>query len=125
MEMSKQNEMNNEVHLYRAYYSMEEYPYTFNVQELPIDKMLGDVIVTKDYYLISKDFTTCYFGGFYGERLDTALQLGNGVAYYSTDKAKCMNWLIDIYDAKETEIVAMYNAIRGASIVDCGVLESE
>lgn len=90
-----------------------------------VEIVLGDVIVTKDYYLISKGFTTCYFGGFYGERLDTELQLGNGVVYYSTDKAKCMNWLIDIYDAKQTEIVAMYNAIMGASIVDLGSLESE
>lgn len=126
MRIGNQNNTNNEVHLYGAYYSMKEAPYTFKVHEIPITKMLDNTIVTETYCMIDKDFSTRYFGSLYGGgKLNTEYRLGDGEAvYYSTDKEGCMEWLIGIYNKKQSEIVAI-NAIMSANVEDLGLFELE
>lgn len=73
-----------------------------------------------------QNFSTRYFGSLYGGKLNTEYRLGDGEAvYYSTDKEDCMEWLIGIYNKKQSEIVAMYNAIMSANVEDLGLFKQE
>lgn len=111
----------SKVHLYSAYYSINEPPFRFEISEIKIKNIYGDTIETEYLYFTAKDYSTRYFGGAGGERLDTEFCLRFGYAYYSTDKEKCMRWLTNKYTQEHDKIIALYNALSESRIIDKGV----
>ena len=111
----------SKVHLYSAYYSTNALPFRFEISELKIKRICGDVIETEYPYFTAKDYSTCYFGGTTGSKLDVEHHLNLGTVYYSTDKEKCMEWLKNKYKQERDKIIALYNAILESQIVDKGV----
>ena len=58
-----------------------DYPFKFELEELEIEKTFPD--------------STYYFGGSLGHRTDQECKLRFGTAFYSTDKHKCKDYLIN------------------------------
>ena len=111
----------SKIHLYSAYYSPNEPPFRFEISEIKIKRICGDVIETEYPYFTAKDYSTCYFGGTTGSKLDVEYHLKFGCVYYSTDKEKCMKWLANKYRDECDKIMDLYNAIIESRIIDKGV----
>lgn len=111
----------NEVHLYSAYCSTSKFPFRFEISEIKIKQIYGDVIETEYPHFISNSYSTCYFGGVTGNELNMEYYLNFGCVYYSTDKEKCMEWLKNKYKQEHDKIIDLYNAISESQIIDKGV----
>lgn len=111
----------SKVYLYSAYYSTNALPFRFEISELKIKRICGDVIETEYPYFTAKDYSTYYFGGTTGSKLDVEHHLNLGTVYYSKDKGKCREWLEDIYKREQDRISKEYDAISSSKIVDKGV----
>ena len=79
------------------------------------------MIETEYPYFTAKDYSTCYFGGTTGSKLDVEYHLNFGTVYYSTNKEKCMEWLANKYRDEHDKIMDLYNAIIESRIIDKGV----
>lgn len=47
------------------------------------------------YYFISREYSTSYFAGKSGNRIDKEYEISNDIkVYYSTNKQKCIDWIL-------------------------------
>lgn len=111
----------SKVHLYSAYCSTNDPPFRFEISEVKIKRIYEDMIETEYPYFVSNSYSTRYFGGVTGNKLDIEYHLNFGYVYYSTDKEKCMKWLENKYKQARDKIINLYNAISESQIVDKGV----
>ena len=111
----------SEIHLYSAYCSTSKIPFRFEISEVKIKRICGDVIETEYPYFVMNQYSTCYFGGSTGHKLGVEYHLNFGCVYYSTDKEKCMEWLKNKYKQERDKISALYNAITESQIIEKGV----
>ena len=73
-----------------------DYPFKFKLEELEIEKIFPDgTIKLKSPYFYCEDDSTYYFGGSSGHQIDKECKLRFGTAFYSTDKHKCKDYLIN------------------------------
>ena len=80
----------SKVHLYSAYYSTDKPSFRFEISEIKIKRICGDMIETEYPYFIDNQYSTYYFGGITRNKLDVEYHLNFGSAYYSTNKERCM-----------------------------------
>lgn len=87
----------NDIHFYSAYAKTDiNKPFRFALDELEIERVLSDgTIKLKHPYFYSKDDSSHFFGGIIGHPIDKEIVLRCGAAYYSTDKNKCKDFLIE------------------------------
>lgn len=113
--------MNEEVHLYSAYFSNNTVPFKFEISEMPIKNVHKDgTIENKLPYFTDTQYSTYYFEGL-RMNLGEEHQLTFGKVYYSTNKEKCHEWLKKKYESEREKILKAYDAIENAKIIDKGV----
>lgn len=84
----------NDIHFYSAYARTDvNNPFLFELEELEIEKVHenGTIELKYPYSYCQHDITR-----FFGEiNTDKEIVLGSGTVYYSTDKNKCKDFLLD------------------------------
>lgn len=87
----------SDVHFYSAYAKTNiNEPFKFELKEVEIKKILPDETIKLEYpYFYCEYDSSHYFGGTSGHALDKQIVLCNGTAYYSTDKNKCKDFLLN------------------------------
>lgn len=71
-------------------------PFKFELKEVEIEKVFEDETIKLQYpYFYCKDDSTYFFGGKSWHPLDKEIVLRYGTAYYSTDKNKCKDFLLE------------------------------
>lgn len=84
-----------EVKFYSAYVCTDvDEPFVFRLEELMVKQVFADGTIELRYlYYIDNNRGTKYFAGS-GNAIDCEYKLGNGCVFYSTDKHKCMDYLM-------------------------------
>lgn len=84
------------IRFYSAYVSTNvNEPFAFHLEELMVKQVFADGTIELRYiYYIDNNRGTKYFAGNSGNAIDCEYKLGNGCVFYSTDKYKCMVYLI-------------------------------
>lgn len=87
----------SDIHFYSGYVKTDiNEPFVFEVEELEIEKVFEDGTIKLKYpYFYCSSDSTYYFGGRSGEKIDRELKLSHGSVFYSTDKNKCKDFVID------------------------------
>lgn len=87
----------SDIHFYSAYARTDiKKPFQFVLDEIEIERVLDDGTIKLKYpYFYSKDDSSHFFGGIIGHPLDKEIVLRYGTAYYSTDKNKCKDFLLN------------------------------
>lgn len=87
----------SDIHFYCGYVRTDiNEPFVFEVEELEIEKVLEDGTIKLKYpYFYCSSDSTYYFSGRSGEKTDRELKLSHGLVFYSTDKNKCKDFVID------------------------------
>lgn len=86
----------SDMHFYSAYVRTDiNEPFRFEVREIEIKKVHENGVIELEYpHFYCKDDSSHYFGGPFGIPIDKELRLKYGIAYYSTDKNKCKEFLL-------------------------------
>lgn len=87
----------SDTHFYSAYARTDiNEPFKFKLKEIGIKKLHKDgTIELERPYFYRKGNFSYFFGGKSGCELDKEVDLGYGAAYYSTDKSKCKDFLLE------------------------------
>lgn len=87
----------SDIHFYCGYVRTDiNEPFVFEVEELEIEKVLEDGTIKLKYpYFYCSSDSTYYFSGRSGEKTDRELKLSNGMVFYSTDKNKCEDFVLN------------------------------
>lgn len=85
----------SEIRFYSAFAKTDiSEPFVFELKELKIKKIFKDGMIELEYpHFSGKNDSTRFFAGKKGHPLNTAYELNGGVAYYSTDRQKCEEFL--------------------------------
>lgn len=84
-------------------------PFVFSLEEIGIKQLFADgTIELNSPYFTNNDYSTCFFAGKSGNNIDMEYKLKCGCAFYSTDKHKCMDYLI----AKRSEVANYCENVR-------------
>lgn len=86
-----------DIHFYSAYVRTDiNEPFKFELKEIKIRKVFADGTIELEHpYFYCKNDSSYLFGGRSGNALDKEVDLGYGTAYYSTDKNKCKDFLLE------------------------------
>lgn len=100
----------SDIHFYSGYVRTDiNEPFVFEVEELEIEKVFEDGTIKLKYpYFYCSSDSTYYFGDGWSGKTDRELKLSHGTVYYSTDKNKCKDFVID----KMREMNEMADKIR-------------
>lgn len=85
------------IHFYVAYARTDiNEPFRFELEEVEIKKVHenGMIELELPYFYCADNSSRC-FGGSFGSPIDKELKLRHGTIYYSTDKSKCVEFLLD------------------------------
>lgn len=87
----------SDIHFYSAYARTDiNEPFKFELQEVEIKKVYADGTIELEYpYFYCKTDSSYFFGGRSGHPIDKEIILGCGTVYYSTDKNKCKDFLLE------------------------------
>ncbi len=87
----------SDTHFYSAYAKTDiNEPFKFELKEIEIKKVHEDGTIELEYpYFYCKDDSSYFFGGRRGCELDKENHLFYGTVYYSTDKNKCKDFLLE------------------------------
>lgn len=87
----------SDIHFYSAYARTDiNEPFKFELQEVEIKKVYADGTIELEYpYFYCKTDSSYFFGGRSGHPIDKEIFLKHGTAYYSTDKNKCKDFLLN------------------------------
>lgn len=86
-----------DVHFYSAYAKTDiNKPFKFELKEDEIRNIHKDGMIELVYpHFYCKDNSSYFFGGKRGCDLDKEIKLNYATAYYSTDKSKCKEFLLE------------------------------
>lgn len=87
----------SDIHFYSAYARIDiNEPFKFELEEIEIKKVYENgTIELKHPHFYCKDNSSYFFGGRSERGVDKEIDLGHGTAYYSTDKNKCKDFLLE------------------------------
>lgn len=87
----------SDTHFYSAYARTDiNELFKFELEEIEIKKVYENgTIELKHPYFYCKDDSSYFFGGRSGNELDKEIILRYGTVYYSTDKNKCKDFLLN------------------------------
>lgn len=85
------------IHFYSAYARTDiNEPFRFELNEVEVKKVHENGVIELECpYFYCKDDSSHYFGGPFGIPIDKELRLKHGIVYYSTDKNKCKDFLLE------------------------------
>lgn len=87
----------SDIHFYSAYARTDvNEHFKFKLEEIEIKKIHENGTIELKYpYFCCKDDSSYFFGGRSGYELDKEIVLHYGTVYYSTDKNKCKDFLLE------------------------------
>lgn len=101
----------DEIKFYSAYVRTNvDEPFLFELEELRIKQLYKDGTIELDAsYFVSDNYSTRCFGGMSGNTVDCEYKLRHGCVFYSTEKHKCMDYLLE----KRKELVDYCDKVHG------------
>lgn len=87
----------SDIHFYSAYVRTDiNEQFKFELKEVEIEKVFEDGTIKLQYpYFCCKNDSSYLFGGRNGHQLEKEIVLRYGTVYYSTDKNKCKDFLLE------------------------------
>lgn len=87
----------DKIKFYSAYVRTDvNEPFVFRLEELMVKQVFSDGTIELRYlYYIGNNHGTKFFAGNSGNAIDREYKMRHGYAFYSTDKHKCMDYLME------------------------------